>query len=95
MFFLSTGLFLQEIEPIPFTLRNSSLKDVYLEIPGVMNPNLSPTTNSGVNLEEGQKIYFFYKGTRYLLLKVTEENKGKTLKVPALIKQLKRILKLR
>ena len=87
--FLGICLSLQALEPIPFTLRNSSLKAIYLEIPGVMNPNLSPLSNSGVSLEVGQKIYFFHKGNRYLLLEVNSNNIDKTIKVPALIKERK------
>lgn len=52
---------------IPFTLRNSSLKSIPLIIPGVMNPNLSPMSNSGVALEIGQEIYY-KKGLKPILL---------------------------
>jgi hypothetical protein len=51
---------------IPFTLRNNGLKAVPLEIPGVMNPNLSPLSNSGVDLAVGQQIFFRHRGKRYL-----------------------------
>lgn len=87
--FLGICLSLQAFEPIPFTLRNSSLKAIYLEIPGVMNPNLSPLSNSGVSLEVGQKIYFLVRGEKKLLLKVTPDLKDKVVKVPQLIKQQK------
>ena len=93
--FLGICLSLQAAEPIPFTLRNSSLKSIYLEIPGVMNPNLSPLSKSGVSLAVGQKVYFFYKGNRQLLLEVDSNNKDKTIKVPALIKKRKKELGLR
>jgi hypothetical protein len=75
---------------IPFTLRNSSLKSIYLEIPGVMNPNLSPMSNSGVSLDVGQKIYFFVKEQRYLLLEVDESLEGKKLSVNKLIRKRKK-----
>jgi hypothetical protein len=55
-------------DAVPLTLINTSLKSIYLEIPGVMNPNLSPLSRSGVDLAVGQKIYFIYKGNRRQLL---------------------------
>lgn len=80
---------------VPFTLRNNSLKSIYLEIPGVMNPNLSPVSNSSVDLKVGQKIYFFEDGKkgafkkRYLLLEVTEALKDQKIDVEKLIRQRK------
>jgi hypothetical protein len=79
-------------DAIPFTLHNSGLKSIYLEIPGVMNPNLSPLSNSGVDLCEGQKIYFFYKETRYLLLEVDEELTDEKINVRKRIKNRKKEL---
>ena len=60
-FFLTAALaltFVGSTWAVPFTLRNNSLKSIPLKIPGVMNPNLSPMSNSGVDLAEGQKVYF-------------------------------------
>lgn len=57
---------------ITFTLRNSSAKSIPLVIPNVMNPNLSPFSNSGVNLKLGQKIYYKKNGKKKLLLVVDE-----------------------
>ncbi len=50
-----------------------------------MNPNLSPFSDSGVDLSEGQKIYFFYNGKKQLLLTVTADLSGKKLDVANLI----------
>jgi hypothetical protein len=47
---------------IPMTFHNGSFTSIYLNIPGVMNPNLSPKSNSGVSLDMGQVVYFFPKG---------------------------------
>ncbi len=47
---------------IPMTFHNGSLKSIPLIIPGVMNPNLNPLSNSGVGLDVGQKVYFFPNG---------------------------------
>ena len=44
------------------TFHNGSFKSIQLFIPGVMNPNLSPQSNSGISLDVGQKVYFFPKG---------------------------------
>ena len=52
---------------IPLTLVNSSNTPIPLIIPGVMNPNLSPQSRSGVALELGQKI-FYKKGLKKILL---------------------------
>lgn len=80
------------VQAVPFTLRNNSTKSIYLKIPGVMNPNLSPMSNSGVDLRVGQKVYFFVKKKKYLLLEVTEEYEGQILVVNKLIKERKREL---
>lgn len=61
---------------ISFTLSNTSAKSIPLIIPNVMNPNLSPFSNSGVDLVIGQEIFFKQKGKRYLLLKVDDTIKN-------------------
>lgn len=93
LLFLSIGTSAIANNPIPFTLKNTTLKSIPLKIPGVMNPNLSPMSKSGVNLEIGQKIYFINKRKKVLLLEVSEELKGKELDVSKLIKERKRELK--
>lgn len=55
---------------ISFTLRNETLKSIPLIIPGVMNPNLSPQSNSGVRLKIGQEIKYKKGGRARLLLVV-------------------------
>ena len=47
---------------IPMTFHNGSFWSIYLNIPGVMNPNLSPKSNSGVSLNAGQEVFFFPNG---------------------------------
>jgi hypothetical protein len=49
---------------IPMTFHNGSFKSIPLIIPGVMNPNLNPKSNSGVSLDVGQKVYFFPNGKK-------------------------------
>ncbi len=77
---------------VSFTLHNNTLASIPLIIPNVMNPNLNPMSNSGVDLEPGQEVFFIYKKKRYLLLKVTEDLEGKTLEVGTLINERKREL---
>lgn len=57
---------------IQFTLRNSSMQSIPLIIPTVMNPNLSPNSNSGVSLKMGQEIFFKANGKRQILLVVDQ-----------------------
>ncbi|MEL7342369.1 MAG: hypothetical protein AAGM67_17940 [Bacteroidota bacterium] len=57
-----------------------------------MNPNLSPLSNSGVDLQVGQKIFFKVRGRRYLLLEVTEDLRDVKLDVGSLLKERKREL---
>jgi len=49
---------------IPMTFHNGSIFPIYLSIPGVMNPNLVPKSNSAVSLDAGQIVYFFPKGKK-------------------------------
>lgn len=58
---------------INFTLRNETLKSIPLIIPGVMNPNLSPQSNSGVSLKIGQDVKY-RKGGRTRVLFVVDES---------------------
>lgn len=77
-------------EYISFTLRNNTPKSIPLIIPSVMNPNLSPFSNSGVDLQIGQEILFRENGKKYTLLRVDEKiQTGEKLDVAMLIKQRK------
>ncbi len=49
---------------INFTFYNGSLKSIPLVIPSVMNPNLSPMSNSGITLDLGQVVYYFPNGKK-------------------------------
>lgn len=77
-----------------FTLRNNTAKSIPLSIPTVMNPNLSPYSNSGVSLKMGQEIFFYEGKKKYLLLEVTADLDGDTLIVNELIQQRRMELKL-
>jgi hypothetical protein len=87
------GIALQA-QSVSFTLRNNSLSSIPLKIPGVMNPNLSPMSNSGVSLEVGQKIYFQHRGRKKLLLEVTTDLEGTKVIVNEEIKRRKEELDL-
>lgn len=67
------------------TFENRSNETISLEIPGVMNPNLSPTSKSGVTLNPGQKVYFKINGRRELLLEVRDEKDGQVIVVNELV----------
>lgn len=76
---------------VNFTLHNSSLKSIPLIIPNVMNPNLSPMSNSGVSLKMGQKIYYKKGVSRKILLEVNEEiQSGDKVDVARLITKLEK-----
>lgn len=81
---------------IPFTFHNSTLQSIPLIIPGVMNPNLSPKSDSGVNLAIGQKVLFKYRGKREVLFVVDESMRGdgtrQRLDVATLIRERKKEL---
>jgi hypothetical protein len=84
--FLSFG------QNIPMTFHNGSFFSIYLSIPGVMNPNLFPKSNSGVSLDVGQVVYFFpngKKGKKEILFTVSRTWKKDT------ILQIDKIIKLR
>lgn len=46
------------VPSVAFNLINSGLTSIALEIPGGMNPNLSPKSRSAVRLDYGQEIRF-------------------------------------
>lgn len=90
LFFLAIG----KSQTIPMTFHNGSLKSIPLNIPGVMNPNLSPLSDSGVTLEVGQKVFYFpngKKGKKELLFEVDNTfRKDTILQIDEMIKQKKK-----
>ena len=75
---------------ISFTLRNETAQSIPLIIPGVMNPNLSPFSNSGVRLKIGQKINFRQGLKIYTLLTVSPAiEEGAVLEIGTLLKEKK------
>jgi hypothetical protein len=91
LFFLVIG----KSQTIPMTFHNGSLKSIPLNIPGVMNPNLSPRSDSGVTLEVGQKVFYFpngKKGKKELLFEVNGTFKKDTiLQIHEIIRQKKQL----
>ncbi len=72
-----------------FTLHNSSLRSIPLIIPNVMNPNLSPLSNSGVSLKMGQEIFYKKGSERILLLRVDESiQNGDKIDVAKLVREV-------
>ena len=92
-FTLIVGLFFANLQAqnIHMTFHNGSLQSIPLVIPGVMNPNLSPLSDSGISLDVGQKIYFFPKGKRKSkeILFVVDNNikKDSVLQIDEIIKK--------
>ncbi len=81
----------ESTEYVNFTLHNASLKSIPLIIPSVMNPNLSPLSNSGVRLKIGQEIYYKKGGKKKLLLIVDDKiQQGDKLNVAQIIKELEK-----
>jgi hypothetical protein len=84
-------------QSIQFTFHNGSLKSIPLVIPSVMNPNLSPLSNSGIELKIGQNVYFYPNGTtkkRELLFKVDDSyQQNQVLEIDELIEKRKKELK--
>ena len=76
-------------ETVNFTLHNSSLKSIPLIIPGVMKPNLSPMSNSGVSLKMGQKIYY-KKGLNKILILTVDEDLENGAKIDV-VKRIKKV----
>jgi hypothetical protein len=69
------------------------LASIPLVIPGVMNPNLSPLSDSGVTLGYGQKVFFKEKRKSYLLFEVDDTfQNGDRLEIQDLIKARKKEL---
>ncbi|MEM9327768.1 MAG: hypothetical protein AAGA85_19015 [Bacteroidota bacterium] len=78
---------------ISFVLHNATAKSIPLIIPSVMNPNLSPFSSSGVDLEIGQEILFREKGKRHVLLVVDEDiQAGEKINVAKLLRERRKAL---
>jgi hypothetical protein len=86
---IALSLFAGHAAAADLNFKNTSMSSIPLQIPGVMNPNLSPMSNSGVTLDKGQKVYFKYKGKKTLLLEITDQQDGDVIIVNELIKARK------
>jgi hypothetical protein len=72
---------------VNFTLQNTSAKSIPIIIPTVMNPNLSPFSNSGVGLKYSQEVFLNKKGKKEKILTVGPQIKeGDVIDVAKLIK---------
>ena len=84
-------------QTVHLTFRNLSLKSIPLVIPDVMNPNLNPLSNSGVELAYGQEVFYFINGDKrkkVLLFVVGDQLKeGEVVEINKLIKENKKALK--
>ena len=69
-----------------FYLVNTTNQSLPLRIPGIMNPNLSPQSKSGVDLPLGQQIFLKMQGKDLLIFTVTDTiPKGARINVADLI----------
>ncbi len=69
-----------------FYLVNTTAQSLPLRIPGIMNPNLSPFSKSGVDLPIGQEIFLKTPGKDLLIFTVTDSiPKGARIDVADLI----------
>ena len=92
----SRDVFKKTGDYVSFTLKNTSAKPIPLLIPSVMNPNLSPFSESGVDLKIGQEILFRAKGKNYVLLTVDDSiAQGAKINVPELLTKRKKELGLK
>lgn len=100
-FFLFSILFLPiallSQQTVHLTFHNGSLKSIPLVIPGVMNPNLNPLSNSGIELAYGQEVFYFINGDKRkkaLLFVVGDQLKeDEVLEIDQLIDEKKKALK--
>jgi hypothetical protein len=74
--------------PVSVVLRNGSATSIPLKIENVMNPNLSPFSNSSVTCEEGTRIFYKKKGKWVEIMEITSDLDGDTLRVDKLLKEL-------
>lgn len=86
-------LLLSRALAVPLVLVNKSWRPIRLEIPGVMNPTLSPFSSSTCGLEPGQIILFKYKGKQEVLIEIVEGDAGRKLHVAALMRKRKKEIK--
>ena len=90
--------FLAFTQNIPLKIHNGSFRFIYLSIPGVMNPNLVPKSDSEISLDVGQVVYFFpygKNGKREILFTVNSSWKRDTiLEIDEIIKVRKKALKI-
>jgi hypothetical protein len=90
LFFCILSFHLSAQKAVNLTFHNGSLQSIPLVIPTVMNPNLSPLSNSGITLDMGQVVYYFpngKKGKKEVLFVVDDTFKnGEVLEIDQLIK---------
>jgi hypothetical protein len=84
-YFWLLGLVSLSANAVDLNFENRSSVSIPLQIPSVMNPNLSPNSKSGVTLREGQEVFFNYQGKKTLLLKVENEKDGEVVVIDQLI----------
>lgn len=75
-------------ENVSVTFHNGSARSIPLKIENVMNPNLSPFSDSGVTMAEGTRIYY-KDGRKWVeILVITSDYNGKTIEVDEILKEM-------
>ncbi len=82
---LCFGIASFSVSAVDLNFENRSLASISLQIPSVMNPNLSPNSSSGVTLHKGQEVFFIFQGKKTLLLRVENEKDGEVVVIDQLI----------
>ncbi len=82
---LCFGIASFSVSAVDLSFENRSSVSIPLQIPSVMNPNLSPRSSSGVTLRKGQEVFFNYQGKKTLLLKIDHEKDGDVVVIDQLI----------
>jgi hypothetical protein len=72
-------------EAVGLTIRNAGLLSLRIDIPGVMQANFSPMSDSGATLQRGQELYFQYRGKRTLLTRIDTQKPGDVLLINEIV----------
>jgi len=77
----------QDSKSVSLTLHNGSAVSIPLKIEKVMNPNLSPFSNSAVTVAEGTRIWYRKENKWVDFLVVTADLNGTVVEVDELLKK--------
>jgi hypothetical protein len=64
---------------VSLKIRNTSIFPVRIDLPGVMQANFLPFSESSASVSPGQALYFNYRGKRTLLGRVTTRERSQVI----------------